>query len=246
MIFVFIVQVVVGVLILGWLLKRKAGEPFSKKTVAKFFGFGALALIVALAVSMILPIKDDTFFGLNPLIAGFLTAFLTAALFEECIKYVFLRLAFLKKGDVVSWLDITIAAGIFGIGFTLMEDLQFAISNSSNLVRAFLPGHVLFQIIMGYFYGKARETGQKKYDVLSLVIPIFVHTLYDAFIISLMVAIGNPKTEVMDYDQLMQLPYAGYIIPLTAAVIITAIALIIALICVFIKINKWSKQLKSI
>ena len=243
MVLVFIVQLVVCILILRWLLKRKVGEPFSKKTVAKLFGFGALALVVALVISMVLSIKDNAFFGLNPLLAGFLTALLTAALYEECVKYVFLRLALFKNSEVVSWLDVTIAAIAFGCGFTLMEDLEFAVVGSSNFVRAILPGHILFQFIMGYFYGKARETRQKKYDVLSLVVPILVHTLFDTFPLGLKASVGNlDSVDVTDYDRIMQMPYAHYIIPLSAGTIIIAIATIVALICMCRKVDVWSKQ----
>ncbi|RKM55387.1 PrsW family intramembrane metalloprotease [Butyrivibrio sp. CB08] len=243
MILVFVVQLIVCVLILKFLIKRKVGEPFSKKAVAKFFGFGGLALIVALVISMVLSIKDDAFYGLNPLLAGFVTALLTASLYEEVVKYIFLRLALHKNTEAVSWLDITIAAAIFGGGFCILEDLEFAIIGSSNIARAFLPGHILFQLIMGYFYGKARQTGQKKYHVLSLAIPILVHTLYDTFIIALKFSIGNlDEVTPDDYEKIMQLPYAGYIIPMAACTIIAGIAMIVAIIVMCRKVDKWSKQ----
>ena len=56
MIIAAIVQLVVCVLILRWLLKKKTGERFSKKMVAKLLVFGAIAVCLTFAVSFVLPI----------------------------------------------------------------------------------------------------------------------------------------------------------------------------------------------
>ena len=243
MIIVAIIEFVVCFLILKWLQKKKTGEPYSKKKVARFLIFGALALIFALGISFVLPIERDMFFNFNPVLAGFLTAFITAALFEECVKYIFFRLALLKNNETKSWLDITIAAVILGIGFTFTENIEYIVSGSGNILRVFLPGHILFQFFMGYFYGKARVTGEKKYDALSLIVPMLIHTIYDMPIISLMVAIGDTDAlQNADLEKLMQLPYYGYIIPLFVCIIAVAIAMFIGLIVSAKKINTWSKN----
>jgi hypothetical protein len=64
-----ILELVVCYFLLKWLLKRKTGEPFSKKTVAKFLGLGALSVVVALGFSIVTPIERDMFFGFNPVLA---------------------------------------------------------------------------------------------------------------------------------------------------------------------------------
>ena len=245
MFIVALIEIVVDLLILRWVLKKKAGEPFSKKKVAKYFFFGVLALVVALIVSMISPIERDMFFGFNPIIAGFLTAFLTAALFEECFKYLFFRLALIKDTEVKSWRDVIIVAVIVGVGFTLIENIEFAISGSGNLLRAFLPGHILYQFFMGYFYGKARVTGEKKYDVLSLVVPILAHAVFDMPIIALIVATGDMNLDNLtsaDVEAIMQLPYFGYFIPLLVFTIAVMVAMLVGLIAFAKTMNSWSKK----
>ena len=149
MIVLAVVEIVICILILRWLLKKKAGEPYSKKSVTRFFIFGALALVVALGISFILPIERDTFFNLNPILAGFLTALLTAALYEECVKYIFFRLAISKNAEIKNWMDMIIAAVVVGVGFTVLENIEFAITGDANLLRMFCRGIFCFSSLWG-------------------------------------------------------------------------------------------------
>ena len=59
-----IAQFAVNILVLIWILKKKPGERFSKKTVVKSLLCGMLVLVVG----FLLPLKKDTFFGMNPLL----------------------------------------------------------------------------------------------------------------------------------------------------------------------------------
>jgi RsiW-degrading membrane proteinase PrsW (M82 family) len=238
-----LLQFAVCFLILRWLLKRKPGQPFSKKAIAKYLLLGALSVVVSLGLTFVLPIKRDTFFGMNPILSGFLTAFLTAALFEEGMKYLAFRLAIRNDREVTCWLDVIIAAIVVAAGFVLMEDLEFVVSGSGSIVRALIPAHLLFQGIMGYYYGKARVTGQSKYHALSIVVPILAHTLFDMFLIALMSIMGDPSTwsELTD-ETLAALPYYEYMMPLLACAIITIVGTFIALIVMLKKIDAWSKS----
>lgn len=240
----FVLQVIVCFLILKWLLKNKDGEPYSKKAVIKFFGFGALSTVACLVTTSILPIEKDTFFGLNPILAGFITALLTAALFEEVMKYIFFRLALVKNEEVINWLDVIIATTIVGIGFTIAEDLVYAVTGNTNFLRALIPAHILFQTLMGYFYGKARVTKKKIYDVLSLAVPILVHTFFDMFLISMIAIIGdNPnRLKSLSEEELLNLPGWEYIIPLMICGIATMIIVFIAMVLMLRQIGVWNKR----
>ncbi|MBQ7562971.1 MAG: hypothetical protein IJT16_03155 [Lachnospiraceae bacterium] len=85
MILAAVVQFVVCFLILRWLLKKKTGEPYSGKTIARFILFGAIGVVLWFLLSLALPLDADTFFGMNPYLSGFLTAFITAALIEAVV-----------------------------------------------------------------------------------------------------------------------------------------------------------------
>lgn len=63
---------------------------------------------------------------------------------SEIIKYIVFRLAIGKNREVVCWLDVIIAAIAVGIGFTLLEDVTYLFEGAGTIVRAILPGHILF------------------------------------------------------------------------------------------------------
>ncbi len=240
MIFVVVAELVLYSLLLKWLLKKKQGEPYSKKMVARFLILGLLSFVFTLCLTLTVNIERDTFFGFNPLIAGFLTALLTAALLEECVKFLFFRLALIKKTETKDLFDAIIVVVIVCLGFTILENIEFALGGSGSFIKVFFPCHILFQFVMGYFYGKARVTGEKKYDVLSLVVPILLHTLYDMPIIALMVAVGDTEHHAtLKLEEIMRLPYYGYIIPLCVCVLLEMVGVIIAFVFLAKTINKW-------
>ena len=80
--------------------------------------------------------RKRSFFDVNPILAGFLTALITAALFEEPCGYILFRPALIKNEEVISWPDVIIAAVIVGIGFTVMEDADFTVTGGTNILRA--------------------------------------------------------------------------------------------------------------
>ena len=243
MILAVLAQFAVCFLILAWVLKKKTGEPYSRKAAIKFVLFGALGVILFFCLTLVLPVQEDTFYGMNPIISGFLTALITASLTEEIIKYIVFRLAIGKNREVVSWLDVIIAAIAVGIGFTLLEDVTYLFEGAGTIVRAILPGHILFQGIMGYYYGKARVTGQSKYHVLSLLVPILVHTVFDMFIIGLMSVVGSTKDLAgLTADQLSNLPYYNYLIPMVIGAAVAMIGTLIALILFLRKVGAWSRN----
>lgn len=237
--FIGILQFVVYILILVWVLRKKSGEKFSKKTLARFLVCG----IIAALINVFLPLEGDIFFGMNPLAAGFLTAFLAAGLVEEVLKYLMFRLAIFKNKEVGTWLDAMIAAVFVAAGFGMLEDVGYVMGGDANILRAILPMHLLFQLVMGYYYGKARVTGQKKYHVYSLVVPILLHTVFDMFVIALLSIVGDSATlSSLDADQLQNLPYYNYIVPLAAAEVVVVVLSLIALILAARKLSTWKKN----
>ena len=243
MILVPIVQLAVCLLILGWLLKQKPSERFSKKAVWRFLLFGALSAVVLIALSLASPIKKDAFFDLHPLLSGFLTALLTAALLEEVLKYLLFRLAIRKNSEVRCWQDAILAAVIVAIGFTLLEDLTYLFDGAGSILRALLPAHLLFQAVMGYYYGKARVTKQAKYHVLSLAVPILLHTLFDMFLIAIMSIAGDPSTMLsLTEEEILALPYSGWMTPLLVCAIAVFAATLIAMIVFAVKLHKWKQN----
>ena len=243
MILVALVQFAVCFLILVWLLKKKTGEPYSKKTVVKFVLFGAISVVLHFCLTQVLPLERDFFFGMNPILSGFLTALITAALIEEIVKYILFRLAIWRNREVVCWLDVIIAAIAVGIGFTLLEDLTYLFDGAGTIFRAIIPAHLLFQAVMGYYYGKARVTKRFKYHVLSLVMPILIHTAFDMFIIGMMSIVGDINAVAgITEDQLASMPYYNYMTPMLVCAIVCIVAVVVGLILFLRQIAVWSKR----
>lgn len=237
--FIGILQFAVYILILVWILKKKSGEKFSGKSLARFLACGAIAALIG----VYLPLPHNAFQGMNPLATGFLNAFLMAAVLEEVLKYLMFRLAILKNREVGSWMDAMIAAVFVGAGFGMLEDIGYVIGGEVNIVRALVPMHLFFQLVMGYYFGKARVTKQKKYDVYALVVPILLHTVFDAFVLSLRAIVGNTASiTAMNEEQLQNLPYYNYIVPLTAATIVVLVLGLVALILAARKLSAWKKN----
>ena len=239
MLFVAILEILVCVIILLYLLKRQAGERFSKKEIAKFIILGMLSTIASLFLN---PFGEDTFFGMNPIVGGFLTALLSAALIEEVFKYVFFRIGLIRDKEVVSWHDAILACTLVGAGFTIFEGIEFAIAGGANVFRAFVPTHILLQIIMGYFYGKALVTKKTSDHILALAVPIAVHTIFDMFPIGLTIAVGDTTLDQLSGDALRALPNYNYMMILVAGTIVIAIATVVSLIVMIRKVGKWGRN----
>lgn len=233
------VQILVCVLLLFLLLKRKGGERFTARAVWKYLLFGALSYLVLMVVGLILDVDKTAFWHLDPILAGFLTALLLAAIPEEASKYIFFRLATRKNGELVTRHDTVIAAVITAIGFTVMEDIQYAVFGSGNLLRAILPMHLLFQGVMGYWYGRAKAEGKPFFHVLSVALPIMLHTLFDMFLIGMMAAIGTDRLTGFDVDTLTALPYFRYLVPMIGTAVAIMVAGLAGLIALFVKIGRW-------
>lgn len=76
------------------------------------------------------------------------------------------------------------------LGFAAFENVKYVYSYgfATGLVRAVtaVPGHAIFGVFMGYFYGYAklsdywgRDEDRKAYLALSVVVPILLHGCYD-------------------------------------------------------------------
>lgn len=245
MVVIAILEIAICVGLMIYLLKQKKGEKYSAGAVIKFLGFGALALIIGVVVSILLNFDVKMFGDINPLLSGFLAAFLTAAVYEEVLKYIFFRLSLIKNKGAVNHLDVIIGAALVGIGFTVAENIEFAISGSGNVFRALLPMHILFQLVMGYFYGKAKVTKKAFYHVLALVVPIVLHTIFDMPIICMMTVLGDIKVKELTEENFTSLPYYNYFVPLIVAFVMVTVGMLAFFIVSLVNVGRWSKSGKK-
>ena len=143
--------------------------------------------------------------GVLPLLSGYLlpsqlmqvqasplfTGFIKAALVEKGGALLVLYFIFRKQGQEVIVLEAGLMAMMFGIGFSALENIFYAIEskNTSVILVRFLsavPLHVTTCGIMGYYLGLMRISSAPpgKYFCLlrAIVIPYTLHGLYDTLL----------------------------------------------------------------
>ena len=243
-----ILSLPVSVLLIRWLIKKKTENPFEKGDVRRLIIAGMLSMVVAAVVTLlIIVIRAFRIIGVDTLklwmnnpdpetiknsvdeirsraagqtyLSAFIGTFLSVGVVEELSRFLFIRLSAGKKRFAKTCLDLVICGGIVGVGFQLLEDIFYVNGDLiTALFRAITPFHFTFGAIMGFFMGKAMESGKKSYHLPAILIPALLHTLFDSSISAL----------AMD-DMYFVL------------VLASALLLIGLTVFMIIKINRWAK-----
>lgn len=180
---------VIALLVLFYWLDRFEPEP--KKVVLKVFGFGVLSVIPALIAetlySQIFPAWKDP----RDLPALFISIFICVGFVEEFVKFLVIYLGVYRSPEFDEPYDgitYTVAASL---GFAALENILYVFSNgvSVGILRALLsvPGHALYGVIMGYWFGKARfadKSFTSLYLLTGLFAAAFAHTVFDFVLFS--------------------------------------------------------------
>ena len=163
-------------------------EPFS--LMAKVFGLGALTTISAMILEEIgLYILSFFFYTPNALYT-FFEMFCVVALAEEAGKYFVLKKATWKNKEFNFSFDGIVYSVCASLGFATLENILYVFQGgfSTAIMRAItaVPGHCIFGIFMGIYYGIAKgcelrgdENGKKLNLKKALLVPIFLHGFYD-------------------------------------------------------------------
>ncbi|MBQ9823636.1 MAG: PrsW family intramembrane metalloprotease [Solobacterium sp.] len=181
----FIAASLPAVLIYFWMknkVRKPADEHFKKSCSASLKnGFLTVLPVCLLSASFtiffnVCGLKDGTSF-----MASALHDFIAIALAEELAKsYMFSRV--LKKTDYAyTWLDMIIFMVSVSIGFQLIESVLYAFLTSPGqiIVRGITLMHGGYGFIEGWFYGKAKHTGNKLYGLTGFMIVWLMHGMYD-------------------------------------------------------------------
>ena len=116
-----------------------------------------------------------------PWIDRLFTCFIVNALVEETCKFLAARKYINLDKTKTSKLDIISYLVIAALSFGLVEDVVYMLTTNLGqiIVRGVLMGHVPYEMIMGYFYGRAIAEDKKGFKVLAFVIPILLHGTYN-------------------------------------------------------------------
>ncbi len=120
--------------------------------------------------------------------AAFYTAFFVAGGMEELFKFLAIIITIvILKNKINNVYEYILIGAAVGFGFTVVEDFTFGSSITVLLIRTPLMfTHMTLNMIMGELIGRAKYNKQKGegptalYWALALIIPMALHTLYDA------------------------------------------------------------------
>ena len=192
-----IIQLVISLIVLGFLysrmIRRESPEPVSKAQAAVPVVLGAVSTVLSfllfLGIGYLLDKAGVSTKQLPAFIRSVVAAFISAGLPEEITKFLMILLTLLIfRGRIRNVYEyILIGAGV-GFGFTLLEEFLYGSAEGVTAIVRLLTvaSHMVFGIIM------ARHLGTAKYNkikgsgsvtgeyVLALIVPILLHTLYDA------------------------------------------------------------------
>lgn len=148
--------------------------------------YGFIATVPAIALELVVGIPADYLPGLA---GAAWSAFVTAALVEEGVKYFFLRRYLIRNEAFDEVMDGIVYAACVSLGFAFAENLLYGLDGGWVLLfRAFtaVPMHAAATGIMGYWLGLSKgepDPGRAaSYRRKGLWSAIAVHGLYDFFL----------------------------------------------------------------
>lgn len=191
-----ILSMVVAIVVLGILYKRMIGrevpEPITKAQALVPIGLGVASLVVAFLITIgvsVLILKTGYDPAAQPLwLQSVIRAFLGAGFPEELSKFLMILIAVtIFRSRIRNVYEYVLVGVAVGFGFTIFEEYLYGSALVNMLIRlALIAAHVIFSMIMAYFLGRARYqrlTGEGSAAVsyvLAFLIPIAMHTIYDA------------------------------------------------------------------
>ena len=185
-----VMAVVPAAVLLYYVYKVDPVEKEPGRLLARLLGWGAAACIPAIVLETI---GMEVFMGgreaysMSELL---FENFIIIALSEEVCKFFFLRWKTWKNPAFDYVFDGIVYAVFVSLGFAILENIGYVyeFGFATAVVRAFtaIPGHAIFGVFMGCFYGLAkraelaRNNGQKwALLACAIIIPVLCHGFYD-------------------------------------------------------------------
>lgn len=176
--------------------KDKNKEPTN--LLIKLFFAGVLSVILVLILTwiceLIFPIFNEETENLN-LIQLFFYVFLGIALIEEFCKWIMVYKISYNSEEFDELYDMIIYSVFVALGFACIENIMYVFTGgiTTGILRAIyaVPGHACDGVFMGYYLGLSKLCEHKKdlklkkrYLILSLLVPVILHGIYDYCVFS--------------------------------------------------------------
>ncbi len=188
------------ILLISILIYHRDKEKEPIHLLLSFFVLGILScfLVIFLSKSMakflpFMKIEKKNMDFLNIL----LYSFIGVALLEEICKWIIVYFKGYKHKEFEETYDIIIYSVFVSLGFAFCENCFYIINSNAKLLSIILralssvPGHTCNAIFMGYHLSMARQFKyqqnkklEKQSIILSIVVPVILHGIYDFCIMS--------------------------------------------------------------
>jgi len=179
-----------GVLLLVYIYKLDANEKEPGKLLLKLFFFGCVSCIPAIILELIAERIIGTFWISGTYVYSFIEMVFGVALVEEGCKYFFIKQKTWKHQAFDYTFDAIVYSVFVSLGFAILENIMYVVQNGlgTAIMRALtaVPGHTIFAIYMGHYYGYAKmyhirgdKKLEKKNKLKALWIPVAIHGIYD-------------------------------------------------------------------
>lgn len=189
---VSIIIAILPVILIGKYIYSKDQEKEPSKLIRKLIFGGILSCLLVLVVSAIINIFNPIFnIDLTTLSYTeiMIYSFIDVALVEEACKLFFLYKYTYNCNEFDYSFDMIVYAVYISLGFAVFENIFYVYSYgiSTGILRAFtaVPMHASFGVFMGLFLSNAKQCQLFKKPgvfintLLSLIVPVLLHGLYD-------------------------------------------------------------------
>lgn len=179
-----------GIILLTLIYKLDKIEPEPIGLLVTLFVAGGIFVVIA---AIIMELALEFVIGLmvpqGTVLFAILNAFVVAAFSEEICKYAALKKLTWRHPAFNYRFDGVVYATTVAMGFEFIENLEYMLMSTigTAFVRSAFPGHCIFGIYMGYYYGQAKSlelrgdiVGSAKMRRKGVLIAILIHGTYDA------------------------------------------------------------------
>ena len=182
-------------ILLYFVLSDKFKEPKGTVILIFFLGF-----LICLPAGILNGLSEQLFFTKLNYSRNLTWSFLGPAWAEELLKFLILYLIVLKRKEFNEPMDGLVYGVVVSLGFATYENYTYVYEiavdwakedNASPAVYSYavalgrsysaVPMHGLNGAVMGYFFGLYAFTNNKKFLVLSLLLPYLFHGFYNFF-----------------------------------------------------------------
>jgi RsiW-degrading membrane proteinase PrsW (M82 family) len=121
---------------------------------------------------------------------AFYTAFIVAGITEETFKFLAFYLLIWNNRNFNEKFDGIVYAVYISLGFAAIENILyvFQLGETTGYVRALVsvPGHALFGVTMGYYFGLAKFYTKKRkvFMLRAILYPVVLHGIFDFILMS--------------------------------------------------------------